>query len=594
MNSIRCHWISTGVFTLALAFSNLAAGAVEPFFAPKQEKGGISVKLYPTENVKSGSPVLITFGMPFPRGSLTARELSTVRVLDSRGVEIPAYIDQLTPWRSIGGSGTEASPVRVARIQFMHTFTTVFPGCETVAIEWGMSRRAKHRPDLAPPRTAWHLADRGSFSAADSVHEPDVYAVLPKEYLCQGMIRPARMLPLAESVPENREDPAALRQLAAASGYAVQDHAQHNFFFSIIDDDPQVDAENRCPYKTQSEPWLYDRSSTMYMLYLRSGHVRALREAVRNAQFYKNKLWSADTTPARFAGLFRLKTPVTEGYPTGNGAMYSYNECLAYTWWLTCDDKMLEPIERVVRAHEENDEPTRWDPSLDFWTERHTALRLLANTIAYEVTGNSIYRDTLVRQYRDFIWHQNGAGGVLPKERVDGALWHYGGQHGDGGEKTLVASSWMTVLTVDAMVRVYALTGDKGIADFVRRVGAFEQAACRLDNEHAYGVGPLWYCDYMVRYDGSSDVRTGHTIEHSLEIASTVAWAAYFSGVLGKDPRPLLDLAGRMYAAYCAGVRYWIRPDGLNENAFRVSPWRKYGWEHRPSGSFSWIMTTLK
>jgi len=97
-----------------------------------------------------------------------------------------------------------------------------------------------------------------------------------------------------------------------------------------------------------------------------------------------------------------------------------------------------------------------------------------------------------------------------------------------------------------------------------------------------------------VRYDGTSEVRTGHTIEHSLEIASAVAWAAYFSGALGRDPRPLLDLAGRMYDAYCAGVRYWIRPDGADSDAFRVSPWRKYGWEHRPSGSFSWIMTTMQ
>jgi hypothetical protein len=579
------------MLTLALPVS--LAAAVEPFFAPKQERGSIPVKLYPAENVRPGTPVPVTFGMPFPRGSIAAGELGTVRVLDVRGGEIPAYIDQLTPWRTVGG-GVGAASVRVARVQFLHTFSTRSPGCETVTVEWGERRRTKNRTGLIPPRTAWRLVDSGSFAAADSVYEPEVYATLPKEYLCLGMIKPARMLPLAESVPETREDPATVRQMAATPGYAVQDHAQHNFFFSITGGDSTAAAESRCPYKTEYEPWLYDRSATMYMLYLRGGNIRALREAVRNARFYKNQLWGADTTPSRFAGLFRLKTPVREGYPTGNGAMYSYNECLAYTWWLTCDDSMLEPIERVARAHEENDEPTRWDPSLNFWTERHTALRLLANTVAFEVTGKSAYRDRMIRQYRDFIWHQNGAGGLLPEKRVDGALWHYGGQHGDGGEKILVASSWMTVLTVDAMVRVYALTGDRDIADFVRRVGTFEQAACRRDDEHAYGAGPLWYCDYMVRSDGSSEVRNGHTIEHSLEIAAAVAWAAYFSGVLGKDPRPLLELADRMYTAYCAGVRYWIRSDGPSGSAFRVSPWRKYGWEHRPSGSFSWIMTTLK
>jgi len=592
MKRLLSHWLLLASSILVL--SGAKSEALESFFAPKQVKGSVPVRLYPMENVRPGNAVTVTFGMPFPRGSITESGLSAVRLLDSRGAEIPAYVDQLTPWRSIGGSGMTTPSVRVARIQFVHVFSAAFPGYETVSVEWGVKHRSKSQPELSSPRAAWHLSESGSFTAADQVYEPDVYAVLPKEYLCNGMIKPARMLPLDNGVPENREDPAAVRQMAAVSGYAVQDHAQHNFFFSIIGDNPRVAAENRCPFKSQFEPWLYDRSSTMYMLYLRGGRIQALREAVRNARFYTNLLWPADTSPSRFAGLFRLKTPAAEGYPAGNGAMYSYNECLAYTYWLTCDEEMLEPIERVARAHEENDEPSRWDPKLDFWTERHTALRLLANTVAYEVTGNSRYQEALMSQCRDFIWHQNGAGGLLPKDRVDGALWHYGGQHGDGEEKTLTASSWMTVLTVDAMVRAYALTEDRDIADFVRRIGTFEQAACKRDDQHAYGGGPLWYCDYMVRYDGASEVRNGHTIEHSLEIASAVAWAAYFSGALGRDPQPLLDLAGRMYDAYCAGVRYWIRPDGADGDAFRVSPWRKYGWEHRPSGSFSWIMTTMQ
>ena len=146
------------------------------------------------------------------------------------------------------------------------------------------------------------------------------------------------------------------------------------------------------------------------------------------------------------------------------------------------------------------------------------------------------------------------------------------------------------------MLRVYALTEDAAIANFIRRIGHFEQAACKLDEKHAYGVGPLWYCDYIVRHDGSSVVRTGHTVEHSLEIAATVAWSAYFSELLGIPDTSLINLADRLYDSYDAGVNFWIKSgeSGKGDFSFLVSPWRKYAWEYVPSGSFSWVMTGLK
>jgi len=588
--------VSAVIVMVAFSLSPYAQERVSPFFAPPEQRGAVTVKLYPTETVEPAKPVLVTFGMPFTHGSITQRGLRTLRVTGKDGQEIPTYVDQLTPWRHVTDESRDSGSVRIARIQLEYTFSATWPSYDTITIAWGGAERSADRPTLNDPKSAWHLVDDEEFTAGDGVIEPDVYAVLPADYLCRGAVKPARMRPFAD-VPPEREVPAVFSAIFGRSGYDIADHARHNFFYTIINrDDPRVAPGNLCPFKTQSEPWLYDRSSAMFMLYLAGGNVTALREAVRNAQFYRSKLYDDTTRPERFVGLFRLKTPKTEGYPTGNGAMYSYNECLAYMYWLTCDESVLAPIRWVVSAHEMNDEPTRWDPSVGFWTERHTALRLLANTVAFEVTGDAAYRDNLIRQYHDFIRHQNGADGMLPKNRVDGALWHYGGQHGDGADSLMVASSWMTVLTVDAMVRAYACAGDRDIADFVRRVGTFENAACKRDDMHSYSDEPLWYCDYMVRIDGSSAMRSGHTIEHSLEIAGAVAWSAYFARMLGQDDQPLIDLADRLFASYREGVRYWTRPNGPEGGAavYRVSPWRKYGWEYRPSSSFSWIMESLK
>src|SRR5262249_9760665 len=213
-----------------------------------------------------------------------------------------------------------------------------------------------------------------------------------------------------------------------------------NFFYTIINQNGTTPID----YKTQAEPWLYDRSSGMYELYLRSGFATALREAVRSSDFYLDHL---DAN-----GFFTLKP----GDPK-----YSYNESLAYTYWLLGDDRMAQSVSKVTSAF--SGTQTRWSPSLSFWTERNTGDKLLANEIAYEVTGNATFKSNVQTIVNDFVWHQNGAGGQLPTNRIDGGLYHTGAQH-DISEASsgdvLIASSWMSVLIADAMVRAYGLWQD--------------------------------------------------------------------------------------------------------------------------------------
>ncbi|MBW7996477.1 MAG: hypothetical protein FVQ81_07920 [Candidatus Glassbacteria bacterium] len=588
-------FIGSSLLTMLISTGLTAADTA--FFAQPQNAGRVPVKLYPMENVVPGNPALITFGMPFTRGSVSESNLKTVRVLTVDNNELPVHVSQLSPWRHVAGKEIDGHFVRFAMIQFRYTFSSIFPEYETVYVEWGRDRRTRDIEEAVEPRSAWHLVDSGTFTAGDSIYEPDVYAVLPKEYLCNGSLKLTRMLPIDDSVPEYHENSDEVDAITLWPDYRKMDHAQHNNFFTLLNECRSPVAErNLCPYKTEYEPWLYDRSTAMFVLYMRSGHLKPLMEAVRHTQFYRNKLWDDKTTPSRFIGLFKLKVPVAEGYPTGNGAMYSYNQCLAYNYWLTGDWSVLREIEWVVNAHEQNDEPTRWSPALGFWTERHTAFRLLANTIAYEVTGKEVYRNSIIDQYNDFIWHQNGAGGILPADRVDGGLYHHSNQHGDGKPNIFVASSWMTVLTVDAMLRVYALTEDSTIGEFIRRVGSIERAACKLDGNHTYGGEPLRYADYMMNCNGTSAARHGSMVEHSLEIASAAAWAAYFSYHSGALDTTLVSLADELYKAYGKGINHWINPPGSGNGDFffRVTPWRKYAWEYVPSGSFSWLMTNLK
>src|SRR4030095_11839764 len=244
---------------LACALAPPAAHAVDPFQAPAQTSGTVAVKLYPTEGVATGVARRVTFGVPFTRGSLTPADVAQVRVLKG-GVEIPAYVQAIAPWRHVSNPAIDGQSVRVVRIQINYTFAAAYPASETITVEWGLNPRTQNVATFVDPRTAWHLVTAGSFVAADNVYEPDVYAVLPPSVLSPGVLRPGRALPVDPSVTEARSDPSVMDATEHWPGFREQEHAAKNNFYSVInEDDPAVTAANRCPYKTDSESWLYDR-----------------------------------------------------------------------------------------------------------------------------------------------------------------------------------------------------------------------------------------------------------------------------------------------------------------------------------------------
>lgn len=543
----------------SLEARNVMAAA---FFAPPEPTGSVNVQLVPLANVSAGTQEIVTFGVPFTRGSISAAQLSNVRVLKG-GVEIPAFVEQLTPWRSIDDAAIDGQSVRVARIQIPYTFAAL--GTESITVQWGGPARTLNRATLQDPRLEWHTATSGTFVAGDGVEEPDVLPVLPKEYLAKGMLD-AHTDPTSNAVGPNRDDPATMDAMTF-TGYTELDFAQKNFFYTIINQNPGITVN----YKTDPEPWLYDRASGMYELYLRSSNTTALREAVRAADFYVDHLNSSG---------FTLKP---------GDAKYAYNESLAYTYWLMGDSKMLAPISTVVQAHAGT--ATRWNPNLSFWTERNVGYKLQANEIAYEVTGNTTFKNTVQTIVGDLIYHQNGANGQLPANRVDGGLYHIGEQH-DASEvedpNVLIASSWMSALIVDPMVRVFGVWQNSQISEFVIRMGNFEKAASKTDADGQFEAGSMRYPDYLMRADGTSENRTDTDVQHALDVGSVAAWATYFAELKGAPDPSLRQLANDLYNTYDIGVNFWTRPGGTN---FNVSPPRRYTWEYKNAASFSWALS---
>ncbi|MBN8480933.1 MAG: hypothetical protein J0L88_05005 [Xanthomonadales bacterium] len=560
---------------LSILLLSGSAFAVEPFLAPAVPSGTLSVQLVPTEAVTPGSARLVTFGVPFPRGSITSAGLATLRVMKG-GVEIPAHVAELTPWRHRANAALDGTSVRVARVQIRYTFAAATP--ETVSVSWGGLPRQQNVATLESVRNGWHTVASGSYASADNVQEPDVYAVLPKAWLSLGVLKGTQTLPFDDSNTEGRDNPATNAGIQHWTGYREADRAAKNNFYSAINqDDARVTAANQCNYKTDYEPWLYDRASTMFVLYLRSGFPSALREAVRASDFY--------TDHVNASGHFDLRNGDTK---------YVYAENLAYRYWLTGDDRALDKLSAIVTAQDGFGDA--WTPSTGFWTERHAAYKLLANQVAYDLQGgaNAARVGTLVSR---LVSHQNGANGQIPQPAgyVDGGLYHYGSQHdGDWASGSLGASSWMSMLVVDAMLRAYATSEDPAIANFVRRMGHFLRASTISTTGHMYDnhAGALALPRYAMLSNGADGQVNDADVEHALDVASGIAWAHYFASLTNQPDAQLADAAENLYFTYDEGVNYWIRPNGPASGlpAYRTSPWRKFGWEHRVSGGLGWAM----
>ena len=249
----------------------------------------------------------------------------------------------------------------------------------------------------------------------------------------------------------------------------------------------------------------------------------------------------------------------------------------------------------VANCHEYTDEALRWSPTEPGWTERHSAFRMQANLVAYEVLGSVVYRDRVQTGVDNYIWHQNGADGQIPTNRIDGAMWHEMLQHEGAEADKMMASPWMSVLSVDVMVRIYAVTESAGIGHFVRRMGTFLAASAKRVESTLYDVegdGTIREVDYITFIDGTTFDGDGTTPEHALEVAAAIAWSDYFGRLLGPANPQLAAVAIDLYRTFDIGVNYWIRPNAPTGGlpAYSVFPPRKWAWEHRVSGSLSWAL----
>ena len=86
----------------------------------------------------------------------------------------------------------------------------------------------------------------GTFVAGDAVEEPDVFAVLPKTWLSNGVLKGVRSLAFDDTIATTRDNPQTMSDTQHWPGYTEADRAlKNNFYTSVNEDDPRVAAAER-------------------------------------------------------------------------------------------------------------------------------------------------------------------------------------------------------------------------------------------------------------------------------------------------------------------------------------------------------------
>lgn len=491
-------------------------------------------------NVGMGDDVDVTVGIPFPPAMLAdARQL---RILDASGNEVPAHVEATILWYAKDRS------VRAARVQF-HAHLQQGQGVYYFAL-------GQPRTQDAP---GWPYA-RALVADAQGVRVAPALATLDPAWLCASLI--------------------AGPQVPAAKGEAYARYVATQFEWA-----------RKLPVDDHTA-WLFDRPSTLFKAYIRTGRFDYLQAADQSYHFYMHymKRDGLPMSPICAGGWTMGKEPCD--------VKYVYVEPILLALALTGDDSEHDAalVEKMVTLWQHGGWSGTPGPYLhpgERFTERLAGLGLLATINAYELTGDTRYLTYSNERVGWLYDHQRNN----PDKLGDDGSWRNSWNlHEDDSwhpERDVRGSSpWMSENIIDGLWHTWLVTGDRRIPEMITAFGRYMERYGWID-PHSITPQRDWRnpCSgpqgQIAWYWSSSQARRERLAEiedsdgwysdaHNVELAMPVAAAYYFE----RDPaqsealKRRLDALASSYNTECAQVSETLR---------------RFNWNNRGSGVAAWL-----
>ncbi|MFZ5586904.1 MAG: hypothetical protein ACOZHQ_13370 [Thermodesulfobacteriota bacterium] len=520
------------------------------FFPPPQARGELKISLHPAKPAV-GRPVVIGFGLPFPPGF--SDDPGRIALFDNLGHEIPIHVKVLARWpQAMPGGGS----LRAVLIQFQDLIAAEMQ--RDYLVRWGQPRGQSEKRGWSS-RQDWILVDDGSYPPG-AVMEPPVYVTLPPAWLGMCLLK-------------GRINPAG-----TAPGFAWYDQEMRNYFGTAVNHyEYPVQEKLQIDYVHQSEPWLFDRATTLFMVYLRQGGLEPLRQAHRAAQYYARQI--------RSDGGFAL---LGNG-PNSRDVKFGYQECLALDHWLTGDELMLDVSRRVLALLDAWDHHYGLDKG--FWTERHMAFSLLNATVAYEILGDPALL-TQARERFDSV-HQFQTQPPAGAPAGLGCTPHKGKQHGENLEGWY-CSPWMTALLVDAIMRYYLVSADPRAPESVTEFARFVAQRGLYTINHESYKQPYQVPMYLTNlHDPAKHMIDRWTDQqHALDMSAVMA-AALRLAPPDHRHRQLLERAlNELLLTAQFDFEKNVNPYGHRDNRpkYPLNPPRRFNWWFRTTAGLDWLI----
>lgn len=487
---------------------------------------------------KSGGELPVTFGIPFAPGQLA--DADRLRILGEDGKEIPTHVEVTLRWQA------PDKGIRAVRVQMRVSLA-------------GDTRELRFATDAPRQSNAegWPYSG-GLVESAGSTRMPAVLATLDPEWLSQSLL--------------------AGPQVPLSAGNAYDAYVETQFGWA-----------GPTPV-TDSTAWLFDRASTLFKLYVRSGRIEHLRSAVESYRFYMQHI----RRDGECAGGWEFD----RAKPCD--AKYVYVEPILLAVGLTGDDSLHTTglVGQMMKL---------WDtggwsgiggayasPDQNF-TERHAGLGLIETVSAFELTGDPAYRKRIIDRIGWLKEHQDNNPDLLGKDGSWRHSWQrHEGEDYDVGTDVRGASPWMSENIIDGLWHAWLVTADPRIPGMMTAFGRYLEEHGWIGKDVFKLAGHSWRDDCsgpdgqiawywsssqaslatLIRMqDEGGDYSDSHTVQLGLPVAAAryfetdPAWQSKF------DQR--LALIAHSYARECARNR---------------STARRFNWNNRGAGTVQWML----